>query len=84
MNQVWQLEEAKKKLNRVVENAVEQGPQIIIKHGVETAVVLSYDAYKKMMPSQKKLSSFFRDSPLAGVELDLERDKTGVREDIAL
>ena len=84
MNHTWQLEEARKKLHRVVDNAVHQGPQIITKHGVETAVVLSYDAYKKMMPPQKKLSSFFQDSPLAGLDLDLERDKSGGREDIAL
>ncbi len=84
MNQTWQLAEAKKKLHRVVDNAVKQGPQIITKHGVETAVVLSYDAYKKIMTPKKKLSSFFRDSPLTDLELNLERDKTGSREDIVL
>ena len=35
MIQTWQLQEAKNKLSRVIENAVNSGPQIITKHGVE-------------------------------------------------
>jgi hypothetical protein len=36
------------------------------------------------MLNQKKLSDFFRESPLAEVCLDLRRDKSGLRADIAL
>lgn len=79
MIQSWQLQEAKNKLSRVVENAVNSGPQIITKHGVEVAIVLSFAEYQKMVASRGKLSTFFRDSPLAGVELDLARDKSEIR-----
>jgi hypothetical protein len=37
-----------------------------------------------MLLNRKKLSVFFRESPLVGDELDLSRDKTGLREDIEL
>ena len=63
MIQIWQLQEAKNKFSRVVENAVHRGPQIITKRGVEVAIVISYAEYQKMIASRGSLSAFFRDSP---------------------
>ncbi len=80
----WQLQEAKNKFSRVVANAVNDGPQIITKHGVEVAIVISYAEYQKMIASRGKLSTFFRDSPLVDVELDLGRDKSDARKDFDL
>ncbi len=84
MIQTWQLQEAKNKFSRVVENAINSGPQIITRRGVEVAIVLSYAEYKNMVASRQKLSQFFRESPLAGVELDLTRDQSEARNDIQL
>lgn len=84
MTRTWQLQEAKNKLSQVVDNAVHSGPQIITRRGEEVVIVLSYAEYKKMTASKGDLSAFFRDSPLVGVDLDLARDKSGVREDIEL
>ena len=66
MIQIWQLQEAKNKLSRVIENAVNSGPQIITKRGVEVAIVLSYAEYQKMIASRGSLADFFRGSPLVG------------------
>jgi prevent-host-death family protein len=84
MARVWQIQEAKNKFSEVVNEAIKHGPQIITNRGVETVIVLSYAQYRKVMLGQKKLSDFFRESPLAKVDLDLMRDKSGVRPDIAL
>ena len=84
MIRMWQLQEAKNRFSEVVEEAVKHGPQVITKRGVETVIVLSYAEYRKMLLGQKKLSDFFRESPLAEVEIDLTRDKSGLRGDIAL
>ena len=84
MARVWQLQEAKNKLSEVVDEALSHGPQIITKRGVETAIVLSYADYRKLVLNQQKLSDFFRESPLVGVDLDLTRDTSPSREDIAL
>ena len=84
MKRVWQVQEAKNKFSEVVEEAIRKGPQIVTKHGVETVVVLSYNEYRKWLASQKKLSQFFRESPLANSGLDLKRDKSGPRDDIKL
>jgi prevent-host-death family protein len=80
----WQLQEAKNRFSRVVENAVNDGPQIITKHGVEVAIVISFADYQKMIATRGKLSTFFRDSPLAGIDLDLARDKSDTRKDFDL
>jgi prevent-host-death family protein len=77
---VWQLHEAKNKLGELVEEALRRGPQVITRQGIETAVVLSYADYRNMVLNQKKLSDFFRESPLVGVELDLARDSSPDRD----
>ena len=84
MVRIWQLQEAKNKFSQVVDDAVISGPQIITKRGEEVAIVLSYAEYQKMVASKGSLSSFFRGSPLVGVDLDLTRDKSDVRKDIGL
>jgi prevent-host-death family protein len=68
----------------VVEGAVNEGPQVVTRRGVETAIVLSYAEYRKMLLGGQKLSEFFRQSPLAGVDLDLERDRSPARDDVPL
>lgn len=84
MARIWQLQEAKNKFSEVVEEALNHGPQLITKRGVESVIVLSYTEYRSMLLSQKKLSTFFRESPLVDHDLDLTRDTTPARPDIEL
>jgi antitoxin Phd len=84
MNRVWQLQEAKNRFSEVVEEAISHGPQVVTRRGVEAVIVLSYDEYRKLLASQKKLSEFFRQSPLVGIDLALSRDKSDARPDMAL
>ena len=80
MARTWQLKEAKNRFTEVVEEALKDGPQVIARHGVETVVVLSFADYQKMLPGPKPLSEFFRESPLAGLDLDLTRDTSPARD----
>lgn len=84
MRSTWQLQEAKNRLSEVVEDAMKNGPQIITRRGVETAVILSFADYRKMLAGRKTLSQFFRESPLADVDLDLSRDAGPWREESVL
>jgi antitoxin Phd len=84
MARIWQLQEAKNKLSEVVNEAIKHGPQIITRRGIETVIVLSYRQYRKALLNQKKLSEFFRESPLAKSDLDLRRDKSELRRDVSL
>ena len=84
MNRIWQLQEAKNKLSEVVEEAMQNGPQLITRRGIEAVVVISFADYRKMVAKQEKLTAFFRESPLVGADLDLVRDTSGWRADPAL
>jgi prevent-host-death family protein len=84
MSRVWQLQEAKNKFSEVVEEALSHGPQLITKRGVEAVIVLSYAEYRTLLLSRKKLSSFFRDSPLVDAGLDLTRDSSRPRDTLEL
>jgi prevent-host-death family protein len=50
---MWQLQGAKNKFSQVVTEAMHAGPQIITRHGVEVAVLLSYQEYKKIIGSSR-------------------------------
>lgn len=84
MEKQWQLQEAKNKFSEVVDKAINEGAQVITKRGVEVAIILSYTEYRQMIASKKKISEFFRESPLVEEDLDFSRDKSDVREDIVL
>jgi antitoxin Phd len=76
----WQLQEAKNQLSEVVRKAQREGPQVITLHGADAAVVVSAKDYGRLSRPKGKLVDFFRKSPLAGVDLNLTRDKdTGRR-----
>ena len=81
MTQSWQLQEAKNKFSEVVARAEAGEVQIVTKHGVASAVVLSYAAYKSLSEPQRRLSELLRPYPDDGIELDIDRDGTGLRED---
>jgi antitoxin Phd len=80
----WQLQEAKNKFSEVVNSALSAGPQLITKHGIEAVVLVSYEEFKRLTQPQQSLSAFFRDSPLAEVDLDLRRDSGMARQEPAL
>lgn len=77
---LWQLQEAKNKLSQLVDEAVNTGPQIITRRGVEVAIVLSMEEYRQLTISKEKLSDFFRQSPLFDLDIDLNRDKSPIRD----
>ena len=75
----WQLQDAKARLSEVVKKAEKEGPQGITVHGHSTAVVISSKQYERLTQPQGSFVSFMRQSPLYGVELDLNREQTPTR-----
>ncbi|MGI9292819.1 MAG: type II toxin-antitoxin system Phd/YefM family antitoxin [Pseudomonadales bacterium] len=53
----WQLQEAKNKLSQLVKKADKGIPQFITVHGKQAAVILSAQAYKKLVRPSSTLSS---------------------------
>ena len=80
MTKSWQLQEAKNRFSEVVNEAVERGPQIITRNGVETVVILSLADFRKLRRRTSTLAEFLMDSPLKATKLDLERRRDLPRE----
>lgn len=76
MEQTWQLQEAKNKFSKLVEKAQHEGPQFVTKHGKESVVVLSMEAYKKIVKPKSNLFHFIQASPLSKNLINVERDKS--------
>ncbi len=80
MGNVWQLQEAKNKFSSLVDRAHHDGPQIVTRHGKESVVVIAIEDYQKMNRPKSDLLSFFKNSPLFGLNIDLARDKHSSRD----
>ena len=79
----WQLQNAKNHLSELVRKAREEGPQVITLRGRDAVVVVSANEFGKLSRPRGSLVDFFRKSPLAGVDLDLDRGRdTGRRIDL--
>lgn len=70
---IWQLHEAKVRLNEVIKKATKEGPQSITVHGVSCAVAISQVEYERLKYSRKSFVECMRQSPLCGLEPDLKR-----------
>ena len=76
----WQLQEAKAHLSELVKTVQQNGPQQITVHGKPAAVVLSCDDYARLTREKPSFVDLMRQSPLMGVDLQLERDQSLTRE----
>jgi antitoxin Phd len=74
----WQLQTAKARFSEVFRRARSEGPQLITRRGSEGVVMISHEQYEQLVGKSRQprsLVDFFRQSPLVGVELHIQRDK---------
>ena len=74
----WQVQTAKARFSEVFRRARTEGPQLITRLGKEAVVVISDEQYGEFVGRShqpQSLVQFFRESPLVGLALDLEREK---------
>ena len=73
MKSVWQLQEAKNQLSRVVESALKNGTQTITRHGKPVVMVVAADSYEQMKP-RRKIVDILRSCPGVGLEIKSHKD----------
>jgi prevent-host-death family protein len=74
----WQIQNAKARFSELFRMARTEGPQRITRQGKEGVVMISDEQYDLLIAKAhqpKSLVQFFRESPLVGVKLDLERSR---------
>ena len=63
----WQLQQAKQQFSEVVRRALEDGPQIVTRHGRQAVVVVSAAEFETSRPVQAKdFKQFLRSAPDLG------------------
>lgn len=73
----WQLQEAKQKFSELVRRTLEEGPQVVTRHGEEVVVVVPVEEFRRMSKDGEKkmdFKEFLMSAPDLSV-LDLERPK---------
>ena len=48
MGNVWQVQDAKARFSELLETSLAEGPQIVTKRGVETAVLVSIEEWRRL------------------------------------
>jgi len=79
----WQVQTAKARFSEVFRLARTEGPQLITRQGKEGVVMMPVEQFDQLVSrarQPKSLVRFFQESPLVGLELDLEREKDTGRE----
>jgi antitoxin Phd len=79
----WQVQTAKARFSELFRRARAEGPQLITRQGKEGVVMISDEKYEQLIGRSrqpKSIVQFFRQSPLVGVKLDLERGKDEARD----
>lgn len=77
----WQLQEAKQKFSELVRRTLEEGPQVVTKHGEEVAVVVSIEEYRRLTDKLPSFKQFLLAAPdLDALEIDRSRERARVVE----
>ncbi len=76
----WQLQEAKARFSELIKIAISKGPQDITVRGEPAVVVISREDFDRLTKPKASFIKFMRSSPLAGLNLELKRDKSLTRD----
>ncbi len=79
----WQLQEAKQRFSELVRRTLEEGPQVVTRHGEEVVVVVSVEEFRRMDREKPDFKEFLLSAPDLSV-LDLERPKDDFPRDVEL
>ena len=53
MNNTWQVQEAKARFSEMLETSLADGPQVVTKRGVETAVLVPIEEWRRLVRMTK-------------------------------
>ena len=49
----WQVQDAKARFSELLDAAIKKGPQVVTRRGIDTAVVVSMDEWRKLSDEQR-------------------------------
>lgn len=76
----WQVQEAKQRFSELVRRTLDEGPQVVTRHGEEVVVVIAADEYRRTHPQDEpSLAEYLMSGPDLS-QLDLTRSRELPRE----
>ena len=80
----WQLQEAKQKFSELVRRTLDEGPQVVTKHGEEVVVLVPAEEFRRMNGEKPDFKEFLMSAP-EGLELIIpERPRNDLPREIDL
>lgn len=70
---VWQVQDAKQRFSALVRSAVDEGPQVVTRHGEAVVVVVSAAEYRRLTGDIPDFKTFLLNAPDFSL-LDIQRD----------
>jgi antitoxin Phd len=83
----WQLQEAKQKFSELVRRTLEEGPQVVTRHGEEVVVVVPVEEFRRMSNDGEKemdFKEFLMSAPEGLENIIPERPKDDFPRDVDL
>ncbi|MCP4294534.1 MAG: type II toxin-antitoxin system Phd/YefM family antitoxin [Proteobacteria bacterium] len=75
MTVTWKLQDAKAKFSKVVQDALEFGPQYVTRRGRKAVVVISADEYENLTSNKPSFKNFLLNCPKLEENFEFERQK---------
>ena len=75
METIWKLQDAKSQFSKVVENALNSGPQYVTRRGASAVVVISVRDYEKLISGKPSFKEFLLNCPKMDEDFQTERPK---------
>lgn len=75
---IWQVQKAKQRFSELMRRTLEDGPQVVSRHGKDAVVVVSVKDYEQLLTKAspgKGFKQFLMDAPDFD-ELDIRRDES--------
>lgn len=69
----WTVASAKARFSELIDKARSDGPQTVTRNGKPAVVMVSSEEWERRTARKDNLFDFLRNSPLRGLDLDLER-----------
>ena len=79
----WQVQEAKQRFSELVRRTLDEGPQIVTRHGQAVVVVVAAEEYRRLTGQAPDFKRFLLSAPDLSV-LDLDQPERDVPRDVAL
>jgi antitoxin Phd len=71
----WQASQARSQFSRLVQRALDEGPQVVTWRGEEVVVVLAVSEYRRLTSAKPDLRDYLLSGPdFSALELDRDRD----------